>query len=78
MLQKNYKKIGFHKTPRGGGHRFMKLFHKIDFLKEAIIKKRNFVGKWQREVDSQCSQVVFFGKGMNRYHYIQNDKDSHP
>ena len=29
-LQK--KKIDFHKTLRGGGHRFMKLFHKIDFF----------------------------------------------
>ena len=27
------KKISFHKTPTGGGHRFMKLFRKIDFFK---------------------------------------------
>ena len=32
-LQKN-KKIDFHKTTRGGGgHRFMKLFHKNGFSK---------------------------------------------
>ena len=26
------KKIDFHKTPMGGGHRFMKLFCKIEFF----------------------------------------------
>ena len=33
------KKISFHKTPTGGGHRFMKLFRKIDFfLKDGFPK----------------------------------------
>ena len=27
-----HKKIKFHKTPTGGGHRFTKLFRKIEFF----------------------------------------------